>query len=118
MEHWTMRDGANDLHLRVVNHGDDDIECICQRGKRYVEGEWPIHGWTVAAGQCCECMNIRVYMNGTEPTDWNAADRTRREYVQEHSDSIHICDLDAFIEMLQAVRSARETGKVAAMREP
>jgi hypothetical protein len=113
MEHWTMREGANDLAVRVVNHGTlKDIECLCGKGRRYVEGEWPIHGWTFHAGQCCECMNIRVYSNGASPDMWNTKDT---EYAYENSDEIHICDLDAFIEMLQAVKQAKEA---AATPEP
>lgn len=110
MTHWTYREGATELHVRVVNHGEEaDIECLCNRGKRYVEGEWPIHGWAFHAGQCCHCMNIRVYANGAEPDDWTSGDEKRIEYADENSDCIHICDLDSFIEMLVAIKRAKES---------
>jgi hypothetical protein len=79
---------VSDLSVRVVNHGTQkDIECLCGEGKRYVEGEWPAHGWRFDAGQCCDCLNIF-------------------EIADVH-DSIHVCDLDAFIHMLTEIRKAK-----------
>ena len=106
MTHWSMLPGAEELTLRTTYHGTmKDIKCSCDRGKNYVEGEWPIHGWSFHAGQCCDCMNIRVYYNGAEPADWD--DPAKVEFAEENSEEIHICDLDRFIEALEAIRDLR-----------
>jgi hypothetical protein len=98
--HWTLRPGADDLFI-TVRPG----VCLCDDDKQHVEGQWPIHGWTFHAGQCCGCMNIRVYHNGAQPDDFKDG---RADWAEENSDEIHICDLDEFIEMLLAIREKTE----------
>jgi len=99
-----MLPGADKLTLRIIDPSADT---------RYVEGEWPIHGWEVHSGNSRLCTNIRVYSNGAEPADWDSGDQARIDYCDENSDGIHICDLDAFIEMLLAIRDARDSERSA-----
>lgn len=99
-----MGPGARDLQIRQVLDG---ISCLCDEGKKNLEGEWAYHGWAFHAGQCCDCLNIRVYHNGTSPSDWESTDPVRREYVERSSDEIHICDLPNFILMLQSIQEKK-----------
>lgn len=110
--HWSMEPDADKLDVRVVNRGTaKDIGCLCGVGKRYVEGGWPIHGWTFHAGQCCDCLNIRVYDNGAEPADFKSGDKKRIDFADENSDEIHVCDLDAFIHALTEIKKATEASE-------
>lgn len=106
--HWSMRPGGHDLtvtRIEVYAEPSDYPECSCGDGKVHVKAAWPIHGWAAHSGQCCDCLNIRVYQNGAQPDDWDSGDSARIEYAQENSEEIHICDIPSFIEMLQAIRA-------------
>ena len=102
--HWSMEPNADKLRIEVQENWGG---CLCDEGKIHVKGDWPIHGWAFHAGQCCECINIRVFHNGTQPSDFDSGDEARIEYADAHSDEIHICDLPEFIEMLQAIQAAQ-----------